>query len=90
MIILLCRDSGRTSNCFSPGTHGKPLFSSLFFEKMWQRNSTINIIMNYWIFHTVGRRPGFRGTANALQGGSTPPPAAKLSAEEENKKIKRL
>ena len=43
--------------------------------------------MNYWIFHTVGRRPGFRGTANALQGGSTPPPAAKLSAEKENKKL---
>ena len=25
---------------------------------------------------SVGMRPGFRGTANALQGGSTPPPAA--------------
>jgi len=32
--------------------------------------------MNSWMSRTVGMRPGFRGTANALQGGSTPPPAA--------------
>jgi hypothetical protein len=29
------------------------------------------------ILHAVGMRLGFRGAANALKGGSTPPPAAK-------------
>lgn len=31
----------------------------------------------------AGRRPGLRGTANALQGGSTPPPAAIYRMVEE-------
>lgn len=37
----------------------------------------INTEINKWIM--VGTRPGFGGAANALKGGSTPPPAAILS-----------
>jgi hypothetical protein len=35
----------------------------------------------------VVRRPGFRGTANASEGGSTPPSTASSSKQEQSKTL---